>query len=120
MLDNSDPDLSVALGASYYGLVKQGVGVRVGSGSPRSYYIGIASDVLPNNQRIPSDDPGNSETGDTTCEKVLCVVERGLDEGSMIPLPEMEFEVVTNHRITSYNVCYTKLLRTSVLAAARK
>lgn len=99
LLDNSDPDLSVALGASYYGLVKQGVGVRVGSGSPRSYYIGIASDVLPNKQRIPSDDPGNSETGDTTCEKVLCVVERGLDEGSMIPLPEMEFEVVTNQPV---------------------
>ena len=80
VLDNSDPDLSVALGASYYGLVKQGIGVRVGSGSPRSYYIGVASD-------------------DAACENALCVVERGLDEGSLIELPEMEFEVVANQPV---------------------
>jgi molecular chaperone DnaK (HSP70) len=86
VLDNSDPDLSVALGASYYGLVKQGIGVRVGSGSPRSYYIGIASD--------------NTQCKDSsTCENVLCVVERGLDEGSLIQLPQMEFEVVTNQPV---------------------
>lgn len=93
LLDNSDPDLSVALGASYYGLVKQGMGVRVGSGSPRSYYIGIASDHVQNTHR------SQNETCDPTCEKVLCVVERGLDEGSLIPLPEMEFEVVTNQPV---------------------
>ena len=87
VLDNRDPDLSVALGASYYGLVKQGIGVRVGSGSPRSYYIGIASD---NSQ---------SKTCGATCEKIMCVVERGLDEGSLIELPEMEFEVVTNQPV---------------------
>nr|WP_320193048.1 Hsp70 family protein [uncultured Desulfobacter sp.] len=83
VLDNSDPDLSVALGASYYGLVKQGIGVRVGSGSPRSYYIGVASD----------------HTKEATCENVLCVVERGLDEGSLIQLPQMEFEVVANQPV---------------------
>jgi hypothetical protein len=86
VLDNSDPDLSVALGASYYGLVKQGIGVRVGSGSPRSYYIGIASD--------------NAQCkNNAACENVLCVVERGLDEGSLIQLPQMEFEVVTNQPV---------------------
>ena len=87
VLDNRDPDLSVALGASYYGLVKQGIGVRVGSGSPRSYYIGIASDNSQN------------KTCNATCEKIMCVVERGLDEGSLIELPEMEFEVVTNQPV---------------------
>ncbi|WP_425484221.1 Hsp70 family protein [Desulfobacter latus] len=87
VLDNRDPDLSVALGASYYGLVKQGIGVRVGSGSPRSYYIGIASDNARN------------KTCDATCEKIMCVVERGLDEGSLIALPEMEFDVVTNQPV---------------------
>jgi len=98
MLDNSDPDLSVALGASYYGLVKQGVGVRVGSGSPRSYYIGIASDTLRNTDRSPNEHK-KGETNGATCENVLCIVERGLDEGSLIQLPEMEFEVVTNQPV---------------------
>lgn len=83
VLDNSDPDLSVSLGASYYGLVKQGIGVRVGSGSPRSYYIGVSSD--------------NSQG--ENCENVLCVVERGLDEGSLIQLPQMEFEVIANQPV---------------------
>ena len=93
VLDNRDPDLSVALGASYYGLVKQGIGVRVGSGSPRSYYIGIASDNSQNKNR------SQNKTCDATCEKIMCVVERGLDEGSLIQLPEMEFEVVTNQPV---------------------
>ena len=77
VLENAEPDLSVAFGASYYGLVKQGTGVKVGSGSPRSYYIGI----------------------ETTSLKALCVVERGLDEGSIIALPEMSFEVLTNQPV---------------------
>ncbi|MCP4721274.1 MAG: Hsp70 family protein, partial [Desulfobacteraceae bacterium] len=41
ILENPSPELAVGVGASYYGLVKQGVGVRVGSGSPRSYYLGV-------------------------------------------------------------------------------
>jgi len=41
VLENPEPDLAVALGASYYGLVKIGHGVRVGSGSARSFYLGI-------------------------------------------------------------------------------
>ncbi len=82
ILENDSPDLSVALGASYYGLVKQGTGVRVGSGSPRSYYIEISN-----------------QTGG----QALCIVERGLDEGSTIKLPEMQFEVITNEPVT-FNV----------------
>ncbi len=42
MLENPDLDLAVAFGAAYYGLVKIGQGVRVGSGSPRAYYLGVA------------------------------------------------------------------------------
>ncbi len=85
LLENNHPDLSVATGASYYGLVKQGTGVRVGSGSPRSYYIGVAT----------AQNPAGAET-----PKALCVVERGLDEGSVITLPRMAFEVLTNQPVT--------------------
>ena len=42
-LDNREMDLAVSLGAAYYGMVKSGIGVRVGSGSPRSFYIGVAA-----------------------------------------------------------------------------
>jgi molecular chaperone DnaK (HSP70) len=81
ILENDIPELAVGVGASYYGLVKQGVGVRVGSGSPRSYYIGVTL-----------------ETGNDP--KAVCIVERGLDEGSVIDLSEMAYEVRANQPVS--------------------
>jgi hypothetical protein len=80
-LENDRPELAVGIGASYYGLVKQGIGVRVGSGSPRSYYLGVA-------------------TGTGPVKKAICLVERGLDEGSVIDLPQMPFEVRANEPVS--------------------
>lgn len=81
MLDSTSLDLAVGIGASYYGMVKQGVGVKVGSGSPRNYYLSVASEG--------SDKP-----------KAVCLVERGLDEGSQIDLSHMEYEVLTNEPVS--------------------
>ncbi|HKK91274.1 MAG TPA: Hsp70 family protein [Desulfobacteraceae bacterium] len=89
ILDNPLPDLSVALGASYYGLVKHGAGVRVGSGSPRSYYLGIATSSAK-----------KENGGKENATKAVCIVERGLDEGSAITLPDMAFEVLTNQPVS--------------------
>jgi molecular chaperone DnaK (HSP70) len=80
-LENDRPELAVGIGASYYGLVKQGIGVRVGSGSPRSYYLGVGT-----------------ESGSE--KKAICLVERGLDEGSVIDLPQMPFEVRANEPVS--------------------
>ncbi|MFH1153569.1 MAG: Hsp70 family protein [Pseudomonadota bacterium] len=87
VLENAEPDLAVALGAAYYGLVKQGTGVRVGSGSPRSYYMGIGTGT------------GN-ETPRHDGARVVCIVERGLDEGSAIELPDLDFEVLANQPVS--------------------
>ncbi len=81
VLENPDPDLAVALGASYYGLVKAGSGVRVGSGSPRSYYLGV----------------GGMESGRNSA---VCLVERGLDEGTKIELENRDFEVLANRPVS--------------------
>ena len=59
-LRNDAPDLAVARGAATYGLVRRGLGLRIGGGSPRTYFVGIAS-------------------GDRT--DALCVVPRGAPEG---------------------------------------
>ncbi len=83
VLSNPDPDLSVALGAAYYGLVKMGQGVRVGSGSPRAYYLGVAR-----------------EEAAAAGADAICIVERGLDEGSRIDLPDKKFEVLANQPVT--------------------
>ncbi len=82
VLENPRPDLAVALGAAYYGLVKIGEGVRVGSGSPRAYYLGVAA----------------PDTG-ADRKQAICLVERGLDEGSRIALEDREFEVLANQPV---------------------
>ena len=83
-LENPDPDAAVARGAAYYGLVKLGQGVRVGSGSPRAYFLGVAAE-------------GPAAKGG---RPAVCLVERGLDEGSRIDLPGREFEVLANQPVS--------------------
>ncbi|MBU1170225.1 MAG: hsp70 family protein [Proteobacteria bacterium] len=82
VLENPDPDLAVAMGASYYGMAKLGKGVRVGSGSPRSYYLGMASQT------------------DCHADQAVCLVERGLDEGSVVELTDRNMTVLANRRVS--------------------
>ena len=84
-LENREMDLAVSLGAAYYGMVKAGAGVRVGSGSPRSFYVGVSTGTTP-------DTSGNKQA--------VCLVERGLEEGSPITLPERVFKVLANQPVT--------------------
>jgi molecular chaperone DnaK (HSP70) len=85
ILDNPDPDLAVSIGAAYYGLVKIGHGVRVGSGSPRAYYLEVA----------PPDETGPS--------RAICLVTRGQEEGTRMELTEHDFTVLANQPV-GFNV----------------
>jgi len=78
ILKNPEPFLAVAVGAAYYGLVKMGHGVRVGSGSARSYYLGI-----------------DTNQG----KQAMCIVERGQEEGSENNLDNKTFEVLANQPV---------------------
>lgn len=82
-LENPDPDVAVAGGAAYYGRVKLGQGVRVGSGSPRAYFLGVST------EKTEPDAP----------RRAVCLVERGLDEGTPIDLPDREFDVLANQPV---------------------
>ncbi|PIF02882.1 MAG: molecular chaperone DnaK [Desulfococcus sp.] len=93
-LINPDPDLAVALGAAYYGLVKIGCGVRVGSGSSRSYYLGVTSSSGEDHS------PGIGPGGDLPLpEMAVCLVERGLEEGRTVRLEDRRFTVLTNRPV---------------------
>ncbi len=85
VLENQDHDLAVARGAAYYGMVKRGAGVRVGSGSARGYYLGISLD-----------EDGTRGKGKSLA---LCLVERGVEEGAVIELFDKTFEVLTNQPV---------------------
>ena len=78
ILDAPDLDHAVARGAAYYGKARRGQGVRIRSGAPRTYYIGIES-ALP---AVP---------GMEAPLKALCVVPFGMEEGTEAKIPEREF-----------------------------
>ena len=69
VLDAPDLDHAVARGAAYYGRARLGRGVRIRSGAPRSYYIGIES-AMPAVPGMPAP------------LKALCVVPFGMEEGT--------------------------------------
>jgi len=80
-LENPYPHLAVAVGAAYYGLVRAGEGVRVGAGSPRTYYVEVG------------EREGDARTA-------VCLVPRGTEEGFESELREPAFEVLANQPVS--------------------
>ena len=80
-LTGVDLDLAVASGASYYGAVRRGQGVRIRGGIASSYYVGIES-TMP---AIPGMAPPL---------EALCVAPFGMEEGSSVNIPSQEFGLV--------------------------
>lgn len=79
-------ELSVARGATYFGLVKRGLGLRVHGGSPREYFLGLGPE------------PGESIPEDQ--RKVVCIAPRGMQDGQAIEVSEKEFQLITNRPVT--------------------
>jgi molecular chaperone DnaK (HSP70) len=80
-LSGLDLDLAVASGASYYGAVRRGQGVRIRGGIASSYYVGIES-AMP---AIPGMAPPM---------EAFCVAPFGMEEGSSVQVPSQEFGLV--------------------------
>ncbi|MGD8115441.1 Hsp70 family protein [Vibrio sp. TRT 29B02] len=80
-LTGVDLDLAVASGASYYGAVRRGQGVRIRGGIASSYYVGIES-AMP---AIPGMAPPM---------EALCVAPFGMEEGSQVNVPSQEFGLI--------------------------
>ena len=72
VLENARPELAVALGAVAYGLSRRGVGMKIGGGSARSYFLLL------------------DRSGDGT-EEGLCVLPRGAEEGEPVSVAERTF-----------------------------
>lgn len=81
LLEGLDLDLAVASGASYYGSVRKGQGVRIRGGIASSYYVGIESSM----PAIPGMEPPL---------EALCVAPFGMEEGSHAEVPSQEFGLV--------------------------
>ncbi len=76
-----DLDFAVARGAAYYGWAKVHGGVRIRGGTAQSYYVGIETSGL----AIP---------GAPRPLQALCVVPRGMEEGTEVDVPSAEIGLV--------------------------
>jgi hypothetical protein len=85
-LEGADLDLAVSRGASRYGLVRRGQGIRIRGGTNRAYYIGVevARPAIP---------------GLPPPIKAVCVAPFGMEEGTAADLPDREFGLVVGHPV---------------------
>ena len=86
LLVGGDLDLSVARGASYYGYVRRGRGVRIRGGTVRSYYVGVESAA----PAVPGLEPQIH---------ALCLAPFGMEEGTQAEIPPQEFGLVVAEHV---------------------
>lgn len=86
LLSDADLDLGVSIGASYFGHIKQGKGVRIRGGLASTYYVGIES-AMP---AIP---------GMEAPIEALCIAPFGMEEGSEAKASEAEFGLVVGEPV---------------------
>jgi molecular chaperone DnaK (HSP70) len=87
LLPDEDPDLAVAKGAAYYGLVRRGKGLRIHGGTARAYYVGIESSA----PAVPGLEPP---------VLAMCVAPFGMEEGSRANLPPHELGLVVGEPVS--------------------
>ena len=72
------PEMAVAQGAAYYGLVRRGLATRIKGGTARAFYIGVETD----GGRL-----------------AVCLAPPGLDDGARVQLAR-DFKLVTNRPVS--------------------
>ncbi|GAB4209210.1 MAG: Hsp70 family protein [Sandaracinaceae bacterium] len=75
VLDNDAPELAVARGAVFYGLARRGVGMKIGGGSARSYFLLLGD--APATRGAP--------------QRAVCLLPRGAEEGEEVVLEQRTF-----------------------------
>jgi hypothetical protein len=86
VLEGADLDLACARGASYYGYVRRGGGVRIRGGTAQAYYVGVESSM----PAVPGIEPP---------VHALCVAPFGMEEGTEAELPAQEFGLVVGEPV---------------------
>jgi molecular chaperone DnaK (HSP70) len=81
LLSGEDLMQAVARGAAYYGAARQGKGVRIRGGIPRSYYVGVESSM----PAVP---------GFAMPLKAFTVAQFGMEEGTDVRIPGREFGLI--------------------------
>ena len=84
------PEMAVAQGAAYYGLVRRGLATRIKGGTPRAFYVGV--DASGSRRRVPTTEAGRPTE---PARFAVCLAPPGLEDGARVQL-ERDFKLVTN------------------------
>ena len=87
ILRSIDLDLAVSRGAAYFGVVREGRGVRIGGGSPRSYYVALASEE-------------KAEAGAADKQALLCLIPKDLLTETVVEIHEHEFALLLGRPVS--------------------
>ncbi|MDF2549752.1 MAG: dnak5 [Chlamydiales bacterium] len=79
-LEGADYDFAVSRGAVYYALAREDKGIRIRSGTSRSYFIGVEEAV----PAVP---------GIATPVRAVCIAPFGMEEGSEVSLSDQQFQL---------------------------
>ena len=80
VLEGAELSQAVARGATYFGTVNEGHGIRIRGGVSQSYYLGVESAI----PAIPGFKPPI---------KALCVAKQGTEEGTILDVPDRTFAI---------------------------
>ena len=86
VLQGTDVDQAVAQGASYFGQVRLGEGVRIRGGTAAAYYVGIES-AMPAIPGLPAP------------MEAYCLAPFGMEEGTQAELPEQTFALAVGESV---------------------
>jgi len=83
------PELAVAVGAAYYGMVRRGMAARIRGGTPRAFFLGVALRLGP--EALAQGERAEAATA-------VCIAGKGLEDGTTVELAR-DFELVTNRPV---------------------
>ena len=100
VLQNENLYWAVAKGAAYYGLVRRGLGTRIGASLARTYYVGVATDEKTGGTEEtgkPDKTGKNDKAGEAA--KAVCLLPARAEPGDEVTLPKT-FELAVDRPVS--------------------
>ena len=97
VLQNENLYWAVAKGAAYYGLVRRGLGTRIGASLARTYYVGVATDEKTGETGKKDKEGKNGKAGETA--KAVCLLPARAEPGDEVTLPKT-FELAVDRPVS--------------------
>ncbi|MBP3557435.1 MAG: Hsp70 family protein [Thermoguttaceae bacterium] len=97
VLQNENLYWAVAKGAAYYGLVRRGLGTRIGASLARTYYVGVATDEEMGETGKTDKTGKNGKAGEAA--KAVCLLPARAEPGDEVTLPKT-FELAVDRPVS--------------------